>query len=73
MCAPSDLSTSRERALSTAERDQSRHTGTGELQNAEVEDFDRDIERGYNPHDVPVVGDAEASTNVLSRRIRRAS
>jgi phage repressor protein C with HTH and peptisase S24 domain len=50
-------------ALTQAERDQPRHRGTGELNEPEVEDFDRDIERGYRHHDVPVVGDAEASSN----------
>jgi len=52
-----------EQALATAERDQPGHTGTREHKDTEVETFDRDIERGYKHHDVPVVGDAEASTN----------
>ena len=50
-------------ALTQAEGDLSRHRGTGEQREPEVEEFDRDIERGYKHHDVPVVGDAEASTN----------
>jgi len=44
-----------------AEYDLIRHTGTG--QEHEPELIDRDITRGYKKNDVPVVGDAEASTN----------
>jgi phage repressor protein C with HTH and peptisase S24 domain len=45
-------------------RDQSSHTSTGEPQSHDdAEEFDRDISRGYKKHDVPVIGDAEASTN----------
>lgn len=44
-----------------AGRDLPRHTPARVLDDAE--DFDRDITRGYKKHDVPVVGDAEASTN----------
>lgn len=54
-----------EAALSEAERDQSGHRRTREHDDSEVEDFDRDITRGYKRRDVPVVGDAEASTNGL--------
>jgi phage repressor protein C with HTH and peptisase S24 domain len=45
--------------------DQSRHTGTRQpvIAEDEAEEFDRDISRGYKKHDVPVIGDAEASTN----------
>jgi phage repressor protein C with HTH and peptisase S24 domain len=50
-------------ALEEGQRDQARHTSTGEHPQSEVESFDRDISRGYKKHDVPVVGDAEASTN----------
>lgn len=54
-----------EAALSEAERDQPGHRGTREHEDSEVEDFDRDIQRGYKRRDVPVVGDAEASTDGL--------
>lgn len=50
-----------EAALTEAERDLPRPTSTGVLDNAE--EFDRDITRGYKKHDVPVVGDAEATAN----------
>lgn len=52
-----------EAALTKAERGSvpSRHTDTSVLD--EAESFDRDITRGYKKHDIPVVGDAEASTN----------
>jgi phage repressor protein C with HTH and peptisase S24 domain len=43
------------------EYDRLRHTSGSVLDDAE--DFDRDITRGYKKHDVPVIGDAEASTN----------
>lgn len=44
--------------------DLARHTGTGEVPASDnAEDFDRDITRGYKKHDVPVVGDAEATAN----------
>lgn len=48
-------------ALTRGEGDLPRHTGTGE--HDEAEPFDRDITRGYKKHDVPVIGDAEATTN----------
>jgi phage repressor protein C with HTH and peptisase S24 domain len=50
-----------ENALTKAERDLPLHGRTPVLD--DVEDFDRDITHGYKKHDVPVVGDAEASTN----------
>lgn len=50
-------------ALQQAERDLPRHAGTGEHPSSELEHFDRDISRGYKKHDVPIVGDAEASAN----------
>lgn len=43
--------------------DLSRHGRTGQPNPSELEDFDRDITRGYKKHDVPVIGDAEASSN----------
>lgn len=44
-------------------RDQIWQGGTGQPPRDEFEEFDRDITRGYKKGDVPVVGDAEASTN----------
>lgn len=38
-----------------------RQTRTGVLDDAEP--YDRDITRGYKKHDVPLIGDAEASSN----------
>lgn len=43
--------------------DPSSHTSTGQRDEHAPEPFDRDITRGYKKHDVPVVGDAEASAN----------
>lgn len=51
----------RERELGVS--DLSRQPGTGKPVPSELEDFDRDITRGYKKHDVPVIGDAEASSN----------
>jgi phage repressor protein C with HTH and peptisase S24 domain len=54
-----------EKGIARRATDQSRHTGTGQpvIAEDEAEEFDRDISRGYKKHDVPVIGDAEASTN----------
>jgi phage repressor protein C with HTH and peptisase S24 domain len=49
--------------LPTPKSDLPSHGGTGQHPDTEPEEFDRDISRGYKRHDVPVVGDAEASTN----------
>lgn len=49
--------------LHTIARDLPRHTSTGQPDEHAPEPFDRDITRGYKKHDVPVVGDAEASAN----------
>jgi len=53
-----------ERALSEGERDLPDHTGTRVLA-SDAEDVDRDIGVGYVKNDVPVVGEAEASSNGL--------
>ena len=45
------------------DRDLPRQPRTGPSPVDEAEEFDRDITRGYRKGDVPLIGDAEASTN----------
>src|SRR4051812_17041932 len=51
-----------EELTTDAPRDLGDHTSTGVL-TSDAEPFDRDITRGYVKNDVPVVGEAEASSN----------